>query len=265
MTLASTDPRPLDGKVAIVTGAGRGIGRAIALGLANHGASVVLVARSAPELDRVAAEITASGGTARAVTADVSTEDGVESIAAAIIGRSPSILINAAGVFGPIQPIVDSNPDEWMRTLAINTVAPYLTSRRFAPAMIAAGWGRILNVTSAAALHTPGPLNSAYAVSKVALNQFTRHLAVELAGSGVTANVLHPGEVKTEMFEDIERKVTDPDSNYGRWVQWVKETGGDPPHKAVELVLKVVESGDWTPNGEFLWIEDPLQAPVPSW
>ena len=69
--------------------------------------------------------------------------------------------------------------------------------------MMAAGWGRIINFSSAASLHPPGPLNSAYGTSKVALNQFTRHLAAELAGTGVTANVIHPGEVKTAMWASI--------------------------------------------------------------
>ena len=69
--------------------------------------------------------------------------------------------------------------------------------------MLEAGWGRIVNVTSAASLHPPGPLNSAYGTAKAALNQFTRHLAAEIAGSGVTANVIHPGDVKTDMWADI--------------------------------------------------------------
>ena len=73
--------------------------------------------------------------------------------------------------------------------------------------MIDAGWGRIVNVTSAASLHPPGPLNSAYATAKVALNQLTRHLAAEIAGTGVTANVIHPGDVKTDMWADIRDRV----------------------------------------------------------
>ena len=73
--------------------------------------------------------------------------------------------------------------------------------------MLDAGWGRIVNVTSAASLHPPGPLNSAYGTAKVALNQFTRHLAAEIAGTGVTANVIHPGDVKTDMWADIRDRV----------------------------------------------------------
>jgi NAD(P)-dependent dehydrogenase (short-subunit alcohol dehydrogenase family) len=131
--------------------------------------------------------------------------------------------------------------------------------------MVGQGWGRIVNVTSAASLHPPGPLGSAYATSKVALNQLTRHLAAELEGTGVTANVIHPGDVKTDMWADI-RDQADALGADGeglrQWVQWVAETGGDPPHKAADLVLRIMDSDA---NGQFLWIDDPLQPPIPSW
>ena len=95
-----------------------------------------------------------------------------------------------------------------------NTVSAYLTCRAFVGGMIDMGWGRIVNVTSAASLHEPGPINSAYGRSKAALNQFTRHLAAEIAGTGVTANVIHPGDVKTDMWAEIrdaaERLVRSP-------------------------------------------------------
>ena len=109
-------------------------------------------------------------------------------------------------MFGPIQLIRDSDPAAWIETIMVNTISDYLTCRAFVGGMIDEGWGRIVNVTSAASLHTPGPINSAYGTSKAALNQFTRHLAAEVAGTGVTANVIHPGDVKTEMWADIRGK-----------------------------------------------------------
>ena len=127
----------------------------------------------------------------------------------------------------------------------IDTVVPYLVSRAFLDGMIDAGWGRIVSLSSAASLHTPGPLNSAYGTAKVALNQFTRHLAAELKETGVTANVIHPGDVKTAMWSDIRDKtgtIEGDDSNYDRWVEWVEETGGDPPEKAAKLVLDIIEN-----------------------
>src|SRR5207248_3979125 len=129
------------------------------------------------------------------------------------------------------------------QTIAINTVAPYLICRAFVGSMIARGWGRIVNVTSAASLHPPGPLNSAYATSKVALNQFTRHLAAELAGTGVTANVIHPGEVKTEMWATIRQEARSTGlvgEGYRAWAEHVGQTGGDDPQKALDLILDLL-------------------------
>ena len=129
-------------------------------------------------------------------------------------------------------------------------------------------WGRIINFSSAAALHPPGPLNSAYGTSKVALTQFTRHLAAELAGTGVTANVLHPGDVKTEMWAAIrdEADRLGPEAEgYRKWVRWVEETGGDDPGKAADLVARLASDESGGVSGRFLWIEGGLQAPIPSW
>jgi NAD(P)-dependent dehydrogenase (short-subunit alcohol dehydrogenase family) len=96
----------------------------------------------------------------------------------------------------------------------------------------------------------------------VALNQLTRHLAAELEGSGVTANVMHPGEVKTTMWADIGEKATGVGRDYSDWFAWVAKTGGDPPEKAARLVLDILECDV---NGRFLWIDDPLQEPLASW
>jgi NAD(P)-dependent dehydrogenase (short-subunit alcohol dehydrogenase family) len=150
----------------------------------------------------------------------------------------------------------------------IDGIAPYLTTRQFVGGMIDAGWGRIVNITSAASLHPPGPLNSAYGTAKVALNQLTRHLAAEIAGTGVTANVIHPGDVKTDMWKDIRDKVAKlgPEADgFKEWAAWVEETGGDPPEKAVRLVLRLTSDEGADINGQFCWVEDPLQAPIPSW
>jgi NAD(P)-dependent dehydrogenase (short-subunit alcohol dehydrogenase family) len=263
---AAADVARLNDVLAVVTGAGRGIGRTIAMGLAGAGARVVLVARNVQQLEAVR---TAIGPRAYVVPADVSSPDEVERLRTAVadIGTA-TVLVNAAGMFGPLQLISQTEPREWIRTVEVNTFGPYLTSRAFVPGMIAAGWGRILNLTSAAALHTPGPFNSAYATSKAGLNQFTRHLAAELRGTGVTANVFHPGDVKTEMWAAIKDQVAalgaDASDNYGPWVEWVDRTGGDPPQKAVDLVLGVITSTTG-PNGAFLWIDNPLQPTISAW
>jgi NAD(P)-dependent dehydrogenase (short-subunit alcohol dehydrogenase family) len=257
-------------KIAVVTGASRGIGRAVAVGLAQQGMRIVLVARGAEQLGITKDMIDQAGGAAWVLPAELGQPAAVEALKTQIIAQigSPSILINAAGIFGPIQLIKESDPTRWLETLQTNTIAPYLTCRAFVGSMIDQGWGRIINVSSAAALHTPGPATSAYATSKVALNHFTRHLAAEIAGTGVTANVIHPGEVKTEMWADIRdqaEKLGPEAEGYRRWARWVGETGGDPPAKAVDLVFKLLSDEAATINGQFLWIEDGLQPPISSW
>ncbi|MCI0538742.1 MAG: SDR family oxidoreductase [Verrucomicrobiales bacterium] len=260
----------LKDKVAVVTGAGRGLGRETALQLAAHGAKVVAVARNSEQVRQTELTITLAGGVARAMPADISRPESVAWLQKEVEQRFGlvSILVNAAGIFGPIQLIKESDPNRWIETLAVNLFGPYFTCRAFVGGMIQNGWGRIVNFTSAAALHPPGPLNSAYGTSKVALNQFTRHLAAELEGTGVTANVLHPGDVKTEMWAAIRAEADrlGPEAEgYRKWVRWVDQTGGDDPRKAADLVLRLLSEEAAGVNGQFLWIEGGLQAPIPSW
>ena len=257
-------------RVAVVTGAGRGLGRGVAVALAARGHPVVGVARNAAQLAETADIIRAAGGRMVARPGDVSDPEAVAAMAAFVHEQlgPPSILVNAAGVFGPIALIRDSDPAAWVETIMIDAIAPYLTTRAFLGGMLNAGWGRIVNVTSAASLHPPGALNSAYGTAKVALNQLTRHLAAEIAGTGVTANVIHPGDVKTDMWQDIRDRVADmgPEAEpYRQWAAWVEETGGDPPEKAVTLIMRLTSDEGAAVNGTFCWVDDPLQAPIPSW
>jgi len=263
----------LAGKVAVVTGGGRGVGRAVALALAREGVRVQVVARSAEQLAETVRLIEAEGGMADAVAADLTQPEAVFGVVKPRVEERwgpPQILVNAAGIFGPVALVAESDPRRWAATIAINTVAPYLVCRAFLPGMLASGWGRIVNVTSAASLHRPGPLNSAYATSKVALNHFTRCLASELAGSGVTAHVIHPGDLKTDMWRDIRDQVATLPGELGElyrgWARWIEETGGDPPEKAAALVLRIVGDDEYARanHGQFLWIEGGLQRPIPT-
>ncbi len=260
----------LTGRVAVVTGASRGLGRCIAVRLSRAGAQVALLSRGAAGLEETHRQIEGGGGQALVAPTDLARPESVER-AKAVIERElgvPAILVNAAGTFGPIALVKDGDPAAWIETILVNTVGPYLTCRAFAGGMMDAGWGRIVNVTSAAALHEPGPVNSAYGTSKAGLNQFTRHLASELKGTGVTANVIHPGDVKTEMWAEIkgasERLGADADA-YTQWAKWVEETGGDDPEKAADLVADLMSDDAAGINGQFLWIQDGLQSPIPSW
>jgi NAD(P)-dependent dehydrogenase (short-subunit alcohol dehydrogenase family) len=228
------------------------------------------VARNPAQLAETAELVRGSGGRMLTRPMDVADIEGVAQLGEFVRAQlgPPAILVNAAGMFGPIAFIRDTSPEEWVRTVMVDGIAPYLTIQQFVGGMIDAGWGRIVNITSAASLHPPGPLNSAYGTAKVALNQLTRHLAAELEGTGVTANVIHPGDVKTDMWEDIRDKVATlgPEADgFKEWAAWVEETGGDPPEKAVRLVLRLTSDEGADTNGQFCWVDDPLQAPIPSW
>jgi NAD(P)-dependent dehydrogenase (short-subunit alcohol dehydrogenase family) len=254
-------------KLALVTGASRGIGRQIALGLADQGHKVIAVSRSALDVSDLS---TSQKSMIASITGDVSDNSFVEKLQQQVAKEhgDVQILVNAAGVFGPIDLIHNTDPTEWVRTVIIDAIAPYYTVRSFLPGMLNGKWGRIINLTSAASLHPPGPLNSAYGTSKAALNQLTRHLAAEIAGSGVTANVIHPGDVRSDMWGDIKAKAEalgEVGKDYKAWVDWVDQTGGDDPKKAMDLVLKLVSAESDSVNGRFCWIDQPLQAPIPSW
>ena len=260
----------LTGKVALITGAGRGIGRLVAIRLAERGARVALVARSAGQIASTAEYIDARGGKAVTIQADVGSPQSVTAMKAEVQDRlgHPSILVNAAGIFGPIQLAWKTDPAAWINTVMVNAIGPFLTCHAFVEKMIQNGWGRIVNVTSAATLHEPGPINSAYGASKAALNQFTRHLAAEIAGSGVTANVIHPGDVKTDMWMNIRDGVEDLGpiaQRYRDWAAWIESNGGDDPEKASDLIEALMSERAAAINGRFLWIKDGLQPPIPSW
>lgn len=259
---APTDTYYLYMSLALVTGASRGIGREIALALADAGHNVIAVSRT-PNATETNERITSIAG-------DISDLAFVTHLYKEVTAQhgNVEILVNAAGIFGPIALIKDSDPHQWLETMMIDAISSYYTSRAFLPAMLDARWGRIINLSSAAALHQPGKLNSAYATAKVALNQFTRHLAAEISGSGVTANVIHPGDVRTEMWADIAEKAValgEDGADYKSWVDWVEKTGGDDPKKAADLIMKLVSDESAHINGQFLWIDNPLQPPIDSW
>jgi NAD(P)-dependent dehydrogenase (short-subunit alcohol dehydrogenase family) len=240
----------LAGAVAVVTGGSRGVGKDVADALAARGVKVASVART---VERFRTDVRDPEQVAR-LARQVAEELG-----------PATILVNAAGTFGPLERFRDTDPIAWIETVTVDAIGPYLTCRAFVAGMIDAGWGRIVNVTSAASLHPPGALGSAYATAKAALNQLTRHLAADLEGTGVTANVIHPGDVRTAMWAEIRdeaARLGEVAELYSQWAAWVDETGGDPPSKAVDLVLRILESDV---NGEFLWVDEPLQAPIPSW
>lgn len=240
-------------RVALVTGAGSGVGRAVAVALAQEGFSVALVGRRREKLEETAA---LTGG--RICVGDASDPTAMERVLAEI--GPVSVLVNNAGVHNGFDKITESDPERWRQTLLTNVYAPYLLSRLCASGMKALGWGRIIQVSSAAGFAPPDGPGADYILSKYTLNFFTRQLAAELVGSELSCCAIHPGEVKTEMWEDIRDFGGMPG-----WAELVERTGGDPPEKAAELVCKIVAAPASETNGKFLWIEGGIQAPRPTW
>ena len=193
----------LDGRTALITGGGRGIGRAIAHRLAKAGARVVLIGRTEAEITKVARE---TGGIP--VVADLadrrSTDLAIESLSRS--ERVLDILVNNAGI-AESAPLERSDDEMWDRQMEINATSAFRLCRAFVPAMVKKGWGRVINVASNAGL-TGYPYTAAYCASKAAMIGMTRALAVDLAKTGVTMNAVCPGWVETRMSgEAIERIV----------------------------------------------------------
>lgn len=191
--------KKLQGRIAVITGASKGLGKAMALSLAAEGASVALVSRDLAQLEMVAAEIAAAGGEAAAFAADVTSEDQVRALERAVLTRYTrvNILINNAGI-NVRKPVEDFTMDEWRSVMDTNVTAAFLLCRSFVPAMKGQGYGRIINMTSIMS-HVSLPHRIAYATSKTALLGMTRTLALELATEAITVNGISPGPFGTEM------------------------------------------------------------------
>ena len=191
----------LKDKIVLITGGGRGIGRAVAFAFAREGASVAVVARTGTEVERVAAEIKDECGVETMyATCDVSdAEDVARAFAsvAATFGRGADILVNNAGI-AESAPILKTSDEFWQRHLAINLNGTFYCTRGALPAMIERGWGRIINIASIAG-KTGAPYIAAYAASKHGVLGLTRSVALEVALKGVTVNAICPGYVDTDM------------------------------------------------------------------
>lgn len=246
----------LSGRTALVTGAGRGIGRATALMLGESGARVVVTARTRSEIEAVASEIRAAGGDALAITADVGNPDEVYALfegAGAI-----DVLINNAGMIGPIVPLADADPREWTRSIAINLDAVFLACRLALPGMLERGWGRIVSVSSGAAGGGTASW-SAYSSAKAGVETLTKVLGVELAETRVRANAVRPGVVDTEMQVEIRSAPEDRfgSANLNRFRGYKERGVLRPPEEPALLILWLLSPEADEINGEVLAIDAP--------
>lgn len=197
-------------RIALITGGGRGIGRAIALSFASEGASVAVLARTEREVERVAAEVRDECGV-RAIHAVCDVGDS-ESVAqgfariSAEFGRGADILVNNAGI-AESAPFIKTENELWQRHLAINLSGTFYCMRAALPAMLERGWGRIINISSIAG-KTGAPYIAAYTASKHGVIGLTRSCAMEVATRGVTVNAICPGYVETDMTERAIENIT---------------------------------------------------------
>lgn len=198
----------LTGKIAIVTGASSGIGRAIALMFAAEGAAVLLNARRKALLDDVADTIRGKGGLAQVVAGDASNHDTHELLVQTAVSAfgGLDIAINNAGTVGPLKPLANVSPKEWQDTMATNLTAAYLGARSQIPAMLERGGGSIVFTSSFVGTSVGLPGMAAYATSKAALMGLVKGITADYSARGIRANALLPGGVDTAMAGDQSQK-----------------------------------------------------------
>jgi len=228
----------LAGKAAIITGAGRGIGKVIALAFAHEGADMLVASRTVSELEETAEEARALGRHVVALKVDVSNRDEVETMVAQALEEfgKLDILVNNAGIYGSIGPLVDNDPEKWVQTIGINLFGSFFCTRAVLPFMIRQRRGKIINLSGGGAT-SPLPNFSAYAASKAAIVRLTETLAKEIERFNIQVNAIAPGGVNTRLTDEILAAEAAAGEEMLARTRRQKETGGVPPERAAALAV----------------------------
>ena len=229
----------LAGKVAVITGAGRGIGRAIALAYAREGARLVLAARNESELEEAVGAVEEAGAEAVAIRTDVTSQIATVRLARRAVDRFGriDILVNNAGISGPVGPLQDNDIADWVDTINVNLTGTFLVCRAVVPVMIEQGGGTIINLSGAGVANAWSNM-SAYCSSKAAVVRLTEVLAQELEGKGITVNALGPGSVHTSMWERMTDQAAEAGAEFIHELgQRVLSGGGAPIDDCAELAV----------------------------
>jgi NAD(P)-dependent dehydrogenase (short-subunit alcohol dehydrogenase family) len=260
----TTQPKLAD-SVALVTGGGRGVGRVLALALAGAGAGVGLIARSADQLAESVQLIEAAGGVAVAASADLSDPEAAATAVKKLRHElgPVDLLVNNAGICGPIGPAWEVGEEDWWRTVEVNLRSVSLCSRLVLPEMVARRRGRIVNLTSQAGVFR-WPSVSAYSVSKAAVVKFTENLGHETGRYGISVFSVHPGLLRIGLSVPALAGAASADSAEGLMHAWVRRElaagRGAEPHQAVELLLRIATGEVDRLSGRHLSVHDDLDA-----
>ena len=230
----------LKNKVALITGAGRGLGKATAVAMAQEGASVALLSRTKSELEETAALVEKEGVRALVLAGDISDEPFVREAVWQTRQElgSATVLLNNAAIVGPAAPLHEVDPDDWDRTMAVNLNSVRQISQEVIPHMIDSGGGKIINVTSGMA-QIVMPMFGAYSVSKAGLDHMTRIMAQELVGYDIQVNGLDPGVMDTKMQEEIRDLGPEVLGKplHDQFISFLETGGLRPPEEVAQLAV----------------------------